>query len=160
MLFMTHASVIMILHIVFSGSRAHEHHPSPCHIVQAIFSQKVCSLPLLRFLDAFWMLADCVRVATLCPSACGPFYQWVDWVRMNARTFAQMLNHKLFLGANLAKKPAERILVSSHGASYVAKGNPRCIWTNRDTHPIEREREREQLTLQRQMLSRFPQSEL
>ena len=51
-----------------------------------------------------------------------------------------MLNHKLFLGANLAKKPAERILVSSHGASYVAKGNPRCIWTNRDTHPIERER--------------------
>ena len=77
---------------------------------------------------------------------------------MNARTFAQMLNHKLFLGANLAKKPAERILVSSHGASYVAKGNPRCIWTNRDTHPIERERE--QLTLQRQMLSRFPQSEL
>jgi hypothetical protein len=58
---------------------------------------------------------------------------------MNARTFAQMLNHKLFLGANLAKKPAERILVSSHGPSYVAKGNPRCIWTNRDTHRIERE---------------------
>lgn len=58
---------------------------------------------------------------------------------MIARTFAQMLNHKLFLGANLAKKPAERILVSSQGPSCVAKGNPCCIWTNRGTQPIERE---------------------
>ena len=58
---------------------------------------------------------------------------------MIARTFAQMLDHKLFLGANLAKKPAERILVSSQGPSCVAKGNPCCIWTNRGTQPIERE---------------------